>query len=434
MKLFRLLGLLLVAAMLILPVGLALAWDTYPNRNLPDVVERGETFNVYVNFTSAGDDFRGISCRDTAPAGWNVTPINPAWSDPDADSVAPPGGTGPPNQASITWNGPYNSTQNFSARYKVTVPCDASLGYHSWNVSFPEGIFVGYHVGSGGQSYADNITGDDIVIEVIRPTMNFDPESMSIDFYGAVNGTNPQNQTMELWSSTPCMLNWNVTDDADYNGTDWLSESPENGSCTDVHSFITLSVNSSGMEAGNYFANITINSSDANNTPQIVNVTLHMSMTDVLKAHVNFVGRGSNNTQWIEPFDVWLFNPGTTHVVWAGNRTTNSTGWFNITDVPVGTYDIGIKNWTCLSEVVADVTVSEGVGGVVDFGITREGDANNDDWVTGADRSIHYAAWGSWQGSPGWDANCDFNRDGWLTGADRSMMYTYWGQKGDLVP
>lgn len=412
-----------IVALPAVPVHSTLAQEpgtANPTRNLPypDKVERGATFDVLVNFTCPADDFNSITMRDTAPDGWDVD-IEKPWSTPPLDDFVKLD----VNQVSLLWNGPYDVPKNFTAKYKVTVPCNASVGDHDFSFIYPNHTLV-YHI-AGSEKIAENIMGEHNVT-VIDPAINFAPTS--IEFYGAVNGTNPQNQTMELWSSTQCMLNWSLTDDAE-----WLSESPTSGNCTDEHSFITLSVNSSGMTEGEHLANITIQSSDANNPVEIVPVTLHMSVTSILKAHVNFVGRGTNNSRWVEPFEVWRFNPGTTQVVWQGNRTTNNTGWFNISDVPVGTYDIGIKNWTCLSEVANNVTVSEGVGAVVDFGTTREGDCDNDDWVTGSDRSILYIGWGTSDGMPGWNANCDFDRDGWITGADRSMMYISWGQCGDLA-
>ena len=115
------------------------------------------------------------------------------------------------------------------------------------------------------------------------------------------------------------------------------------------------------------------------------------------------------------------------------NVTTNSSGYFNITGIDPGTYNVSIKNWTCLSEVVSNVNLTAGNTTVVNFGTTREGDANNDDYITGADRSILYTGWGSQAPNPGYNAHADFNRDGFLTGADRSFMYTYWGQHGDLI-
>jgi parallel beta-helix repeat protein len=151
-----------------------------------------------------------------------------------------------------------------------------------------------------------------------------------------------------------------------------------------------------------------------------------------LEGHVTFAGRGAApNDKWIESFVVKCFAAGTSNLLWTTNATTNDTGVFTITGLTPGTYDIGIKNWTCLSEKVAGVMLSTSNTTVVDFGTTREGDSNNDDWITGADRSILYTDWGKTVPPGTWHA--DFNRDGWLTGADRSFMYSVWGQHGDLV-
>ena len=154
-----------------------------------------------------------------------------------------------------------------------------------------------------------------------------------------------------------------------------------------------------------------------------------------LEGHVSFAERGSAPCgTWIEPFNVMLFEPGNlSHMLWTGNATTNSTGVFNITGLTPGTYDIGIKNWTCLSEVNTSVTLTADNTTVADFGTTREGDSNNDDIITGADRSLLYSGWGKSQGEAGYNIHYDFNRDGSLTGADRSLMYSNWAQSGDLV-
>jgi len=152
-----------------------------------------------------------------------------------------------------------------------------------------------------------------------------------------------------------------------------------------------------------------------------------------VEGHVTFAGRGAAGTdKWIESVVVKGFSPGTSTLLWTNNATTNNTGVFTVTGLTPGNYDISIKNWTCLSEKVAGVTLNSTA--VVDFGTTREGDANNDDWITGADRSILYAGWGTQSPNPGYNWKADLNRDGWLTGADRSIMYANWGQKGDLIP
>ena len=417
----RLVGLVLIAvllvAIMVLPPDIAVGLGAAnPIRHLPATVERGATFNVTVNFTAPGDNFIASSLSDFAPTGWNVT-VNGAWCQPQAQVKA----TG--NQAEFGWKDPYGNGTNFTVPYKVTVPCDAELGNYSFDG------FLMYYVGGNTTHIYESITGD-FNVTVVRPAICFAPEP--INFYASAGGANPPNQTAELWSSTPCLLNWSLTDDAD-----WLSENRTSGNCTNVHSSVALSVNSSGMSLGEHLANITINSTEANNSPHIVNVILHITLTGTLQGQVNFTtSRGAPGTdRWVEPFVVKLFQPGNfNNVLWAGNATTNNTGVFTITDVVATTYDIGIKNCTCLSKVVTNVTVINGNITVVNFGTLREGDSNNDDYITISDRTLLYGGWGTGEGDPGWRPNCDFNRDGYLTVADRTLMYVNWGQKGDLAP
>ena len=148
-----------------------------------------------------------------------------------------------------------------------------------------------------------------------------------------------------------------------------------------------------------------------------------------LEGNVTFPGRGSPpDDSWIENFTVRFFQGGSE--VRADNVTTNSSGYFNITGIDPGTYNISIKNSTCLCKLEPNVTLTAGNTTVVDFGTTREGDCNGDDWVTLEDRSLLYAGWDTTNVIQG-GHYCDLNRDGWLTLEDRSLMYANWDQGGD---
>jgi len=153
-----------------------------------------------------------------------------------------------------------------------------------------------------------------------------------------------------------------------------------------------------------------------------------------LKGQVSFAGRGdAPNDKWIEPFDVTLFESGNlSNVLWTGVATTNNTGVFTIDNVPSGTYDIGIKNWTCLSELVTNITVGVNQTIEVDFGVPREGDASGDDYVDGSDYAILSYAWLSYPGHPNWDAKADFNRDNYVDGSDYGVLSYNWLKWGDL--
>jgi len=411
---------------MVLPLDIASGQGQEANatRVLPDTVQRGETFEVTINFTAPADEFNTIGLRDTAPDGWNAT-VDVAWCTPNADAVDAVGA-----RASLTWSpeGGYPNGTNFTAMHKVTVPCNASLGSHSFNLSEYEN-FCSYCIGVEPR-IRENITGN-CEVEVIAPAILTSPTSIS--FYAAFGKGNPQDQPLELWSSTPCMLNWdssNVTYDPNGNMS-WLSQNITSGSCTDVPVPVVLSVNISGMDIGNYTANITIEAPEARNSGQIIPVELYIRETGTLQGKVNFTGRGdAPNNRWIEPFVVKLFQPGDlSQPVWTGVATTNDTGVFTIPEVVVGIYDIGIKNCTCLSEVETNVTVNSGAPTVVDFGTTREGDSDGNDAITIMDFSMLAACFGT---SPAGNPNCDFDRNDAITILDFSLLAGNFGESGDL--
>ena len=183
--------------------------------------------------------------------------------------------------------------------------------------------------------------------------------------------------------------------------------------------------------AGTWATNFTFESGDHDE----LNLSVEVITNAILEGHVSFAGKGSAPCgTWIEPFNVWLFEAGKlSTVLWTGDATTDNTGVFTIAGLTPGTYDIGIKNCTALSELEVGVALTAGNTTVVDFGMTRDGDCNNDDWITGADRSLLYSGWGKSEGQAGYNILYDLNRDGSLDGLDRSLMYVCWGQHGDLV-
>jgi len=103
------------------------------------------------------------------------------------------------------------------------------------------------------------------------PAISVSPNSLA--FNVIEEGENPPDRTLELCNLGTGTLNWNATDN-----DGWLSESPMSGSlgedgCEDV----TVSVDVTGMKAGDYSATITITGSAAVEIP----VSLHIESATV---------------------------------------------------------------------------------------------------------------------------------------------------------
>ncbi len=132
-------------AIVVLPPSAAVG-----ERNLPadalnvDAEYPGDTFDVYVNFTALADDFAGIGLTDLAPAGWDVA-TDVSWCDPEASWTMSPG-----NKVEYAWSGPFSEGQNFTARYKVTIPATASPGINEWPNCEIDKAWLEYWFGAEG--------------------------------------------------------------------------------------------------------------------------------------------------------------------------------------------------------------------------------------------------------------------------------------------
>ena len=360
MKLFAafvtIVALMVVALM---PVDVALGQEANPDRTLPDTVERGETFDVIVTFTAPADKFNGIGLTGLAPDGWNVT-VNATWCTPNADAVKATG-----NRAEITWFGEppgvgFDKGTSFSALYKVTVPGYACAGSHTVNGSLE------YWVGPQG-SYLENVTGDfevDVPVYDDTPLICCNPKSFS--FSATEGGSNPASQTLEISNSGADTLDWSLGDD-----TQWLSENPTSGSSTGESDTVDVSVDITGMSAGNYSASITITALGADNSPWTVPVSLHIGPStpqisfDPESLNFTAAEGGSNPT----PKTLYIWNSGVDRLDWS---LSDDAAW--LSENPTGGSSTGEHDTVTVSVDIAGMSDGDYSANIT---ITADGEGNS---------------------------------------------------------
>jgi len=139
------------------PTDIDVMRDLPGNNLLPDETYPGDTFTVYVNFTSPTADFNAISVVDQAPAGWTVD-TNKTWCTPAADRAI----NRTTNVVEITWHGIYAKDTVFSAVYNVTVPNTAAPGINLFPLDDCDLAWAGYHLGADPVvgEYQSCVTGD----------------------------------------------------------------------------------------------------------------------------------------------------------------------------------------------------------------------------------------------------------------------------------
>jgi len=136
---------------------------------------------------------------------------------------------------------------------------------------------------------------------------------------------------------------------------------------------------------------------------------------------------------WSVPLVVTLHDPGNLTPAYTYNVTTDASGHFTFTHAVSGTYvcDIRVKNSHTLRNVKSNVTLVPD-GNALDFGTLREGDANNDNYVSLIDFSILATTYDKGSGQAGFDPRADFNENDWIEIADFSLLATNYDTHGDF--
>jgi len=159
-----------------------------------------------------------------------------------------------------------------------------------------------------------------------EPTIAFTPSSLS--FSAIQGGTNPANQTLEIWNSGAGTLNWGVSDSAA-----WLSLAPTSGSSAGEHDEVTASVDIAGMSAGVYSATITIAAAGAINTPGTLAVSLTITETEaptiaIGPASLSFNAVAGQANPANKTLEIW--NSGTGTLDWS---VSDDAAWLALTPI-----------------------------------------------------------------------------------------------------
>ena len=470
------------ASILLQPLTSNIAFASANISNLTRIVPPGAlcpntTFNVTVNWTINATGVNSLVLTDYAPAGWSLSGNN-SWSQPNSSNYSIVGG-----RIEIIWTLSPNVSDKFSAVYQATVPANATPG----NYSFVNGT-LDYYVNI--TPCTDTIANSTVTVTAYSLTVTSDG-CCPIDVSGAVNDTIPAGGnatypdlacgavvTVSADDSDPCCVfdSWSdagnqthdITMDADKDVTATCTAlGPFNltvtsdGCCPiDVSGAVNgtvgagqsqnFSVDCGGVVTLNATAtgNCTFNNwtVDGNFTPgNPINVTMNSAHTAVANCteaapaeNATFIGNmtfpEAAGPRWAgRVMNVSFYDNSSKAWQFSRNATTNETGYFTVPDVTPGTWDVLATNCSDLTQLNASRTFTAGEPTGADFGASREGDCNGDDWVTLDDRTLLYEGWGSKAGQSGYNICYDLNRDGWLTLDDRTLMYENWGQSGDRV-
>jgi len=179
--------------------------------------------------------------------------------------------------------------------------------------------------------------------------ISFNPESLS--FTAVEGGSNPAEKVLEIWNSGVGTLNWSLGDDAA-----WLSENPTSGSSTGEHDTADVSVDIAGMSAGDYSAVITITADDANNSPQTVPISLHISSAapqiSFKPGRFSFAAVEGGLTHAAETLEIW--NSGVDTLGWS---LSDDAAW--LSEDPTSGSSTGEHDTVVVSVDIAGMSVGD---------------------------------------------------------------------------
>lgn len=128
-----------------------------------------------------------------------------------------------------------------------------------------------------------------------------------------------------------------------------------------------------------------------------------------------------------------LRQPGTETVAHEASLATDASAYFTATGAPPGVYDLRVKGSHTLGHSLNGIVLALG-SNVVDLannGALKEGDADDNNYVTIVDFSLLRASFGKCAGTAGYDDRTNFDQDTCVTILDFSLLRQNFGQGGD---
>jgi hypothetical protein len=183
-----------------------------------------------------------------------------------------------------------------------------------------------------------------------------------------------------------------------------------------------------GLACGTYYYRVrAYNAAGDSGYSNVVNAMTRDCAT--LAGNVTLQGRpAAPSPRWVTSLTVKLTAPGSGALRYTFSPTTDSSGYFTLTGIEPGTYDVWVKSSHTLQNK-ASLTLTTGNNSLA-LGTLREGDANDDNVISVLDFSVLASTFNRCQGSTGYDSRADFNQDGCATLLDFSRLAANYDQIG----
>jgi hypothetical protein len=176
-----------------------------------------------------------------------------------------------------------------------------------------------------------------VVLTVTPPGQTIQLSQSGLAFSAEAGGAQPPLQSFTVANSGTGSLNW-TAQVSTLSGGSWLQIEPESGTSVSSQGGIPVqvSVNTTGLSAGQYYGSVNVSSTNASNNGQTVSVVLTVTASQtspgetVSTGGVILIGAAGSSTP--VPQTVSVFNPSSAAVSYSASASTSDgTNWLSVT-------------------------------------------------------------------------------------------------------
>lgn len=199
----------------------------------------------------------------------------------------------------------------------------------------PSGLAAGTYLGTVSIASATQTFNVAVTLTVSSGAAQLELSQTGFRFQTVAGGANPPAQTLSILNSGSKSSNFGASASTT-SGGQWLSVSPASGTISASSPAVaTISINASGLAAGDYYGQIQVSAGGAENSPQTASVVLNVATAGTdLGAFVSptgliFVGQAGGTAPAAQTISVT--NPSTSTLTFsAGTYFAQATPWFTV--------------------------------------------------------------------------------------------------------
>jgi uncharacterized protein (TIGR03437 family) len=236
----------------------------------------------------------------------------------------------------------------------ATPSAPASLAFTVDPSKLRAGVYTGHIAVSDANSPAQAVSS--IVLTVTNTAARIQISQTGIAMTSVAGGAAPQSQTVQISNSGSGTLNW-TAQTSTTSGSNWLSATQNSGS-------VTISANTNGLAAGQYYGSVNILSANATNSPQTIAVALNVVAVSATPGIAISSGgillEGAAGSTTVVSQAVNLYSASSSAVTYSASTFTQNGGSWLSVSAASGSLNTGTNSITISADLSQIAGVQQG--------------------------------------------------------------------------